>query len=59
MDIWRDEDLDLLEQRVDYALHTEDDGRALIVAPQTLKDLIAAFRGLRSHAPDAPSASDP
>ncbi len=59
MDIWRDEDLDLLEQRVDYALHTEDDGRALIVAPQALKDLIAAFRGLRSHAPDPPSATGP
>lgn len=48
MDIWSDEDLDRLEQRVDYALHTEDDGRTMIVAPQAIKDLIFAFRHLRA-----------
>ena len=50
MDIWSDEDLDRFEQRVDYALHTEDDGRAMIVAPQAIKDLITAFRHLRTGA---------
>lgn len=52
MDIWSDEDLDRLERRVDYALHTEDDGRALIVAPQAIKELIIAFRRLRAEASD-------
>ena len=49
MDIWSDEGLDRLEQRVDYALLTEDDGRAMIVSPATIKDLIAAFRHLRAN----------
>lgn len=49
MDIWSDEDLDRLEQRVDYVLHTEDDGRTLIVSPEAIKDLITAFRHLRAE----------
>jgi hypothetical protein len=50
MDIWSDEDLDRLERRVDYALRTEDDGRALIVPPEAIKDLIVAVRSLRIQA---------
>jgi len=49
VDIWSDDDLDRLEQRVDYVLHTEDDGRTLIVSPQAIKDLITAFRHLRTE----------
>jgi len=49
MDIWSDEGLERLEQRVDFALLTEDDGRAMIVSPATIKDLIAAFRHLRAR----------
>jgi hypothetical protein len=56
MDIRSDEDLDRLEQRLDYALHTEDDGRTLIVPPQAVKDLIGELRRLRTEAAAAPSA---
>jgi hypothetical protein len=59
MDIWNDEDLDRLEKRADYALETEDDGRALIITPQTIKQLISEFRRLRADlaaaSRDAPS----
>jgi len=47
MDIWNDDDLNRLEKRAEYALDTEDDGRALIITPQTIKDLITEFRRLR------------
>jgi len=49
MDIWSDDDLDRLETRADYALGTEDDGRVLLIPPQTIKDLIAEFRRLRAE----------
>ena len=54
MDIWSDEDLDRLERRADYALATEDDGRVLLIPPQTIKDLIAEFRRLRTGMTAAP-----
>ena len=57
MDIWRDDDLNRLETRVDYAIHTEDDGRALIIAPQTIKDLITELRRLRTQLSAAPRGS--
>ena len=57
MDIWRDDDLDQLEKRVDYATRTEDDGRALIIAPQTIKDLITEFRHLRTQLTAPPRRS--
>jgi hypothetical protein len=47
MDIWSDDDLNQMEQRADYALATEDDGRVLLIPPQTIKDLITEFRRLR------------
>jgi hypothetical protein len=49
MDIGNDDDLDRLEARVDFAIHTEDDGRALIIPPQVVKDLIAELRLLRTQ----------
>jgi hypothetical protein len=49
MDIWNDDDLSRLEKRAEYALDTEDDGRALIITPQTIKDLISEFRRLRTE----------
>ena len=54
MDIWSDDDLDQMERRADYALGTEDDGRVLLIPPQTIKDLITEFRRLRTEmtAPD-------
>ena len=57
MDIWRDDDLSRLETRVEYAIHTEDDGRALIIAPQTIKDLITELRRLRTQVTAAPKQS--
>ncbi len=48
MDIWSDDDLNRMEQRADYALGTEDDGRVLLIPPQTIKDLITEFRRLRT-----------
>ena len=47
MDIWSDEDLNRIESRVDYALGTEDDGRVMLIPPQTIKQLITEFRRLR------------
>jgi GTPase len=54
MDIWSDDDLNQMERRADYALGTEDDGRVLLIPPQTIKDLITEFRRLRTEmtAPD-------
>ena len=49
MDIRNDDDLDRLEARADFAIHTEDDGRALIIPPQAVKDLIAELRRLRTQ----------
>lgn len=49
MDIWSDEDLNRMEERADYALSTEDDGRVLLIPPQTIKDLINEFRRLRTE----------
>ena len=47
MNIWSDDDLDQIERRVDYAIGTEDDGRVLLIPPQSIKDLIAEFRRMR------------
>lgn len=59
MDIWNDEDLDRLEKRADYALETEDDGRPLIITPQTIKQLIAEFRRLRAELAAVPDGRSP
>lgn len=56
MDIWSDDDPDRIERRVDYALGTEDDGRVLLIPPETIKDLITQFRRLRA---DLPTAAEP
>lgn len=57
MDIWSDEDLNRMEARVDYALGTEDDGRVLLIPPETIKDLITEFRRLRTQLPPADPTS--
>lgn len=49
MDIWSDEVLNQIEARADYALGTEDDGRVLLIPPQTIKDLVTEFRRLRAE----------
>lgn len=49
MDIWSDEVLNQIEARADYALGTEDDGRVLLIPPQTIKNLVAEFRRLRAE----------
>jgi hypothetical protein len=49
VNIWSDDDLDRIERRIDYALDTEDDGRVLLVPPETIKDLITELRRLRSE----------
>jgi hypothetical protein len=59
MDIWSDDDLDQMEERADYALATEDDGRVLLIPPQTIKDLIAEFRRLRTELTAAPDGRLP
>jgi hypothetical protein len=59
MDIWNDDDLNRLEKRANYALETEDDGRALIITPQTIKDLITEFRRLRAEQTAALGGSSP
>ncbi len=59
MDIWSDEDLNQMELRVDYALGTEDDGRVLLIPPQTIKDLITEFRRLRTEQTAAPDGRPP
>ncbi len=57
MDIWSDKDLDQMESRVDYALGTEDDGRVLLIPPQSIKDLIIEFRRIRAQVPTEPDES--
>jgi hypothetical protein len=59
MDIWSDEDLNQMEERVDYALATEDDGRVLLIPPQTIKDLITEYRRLRTELTAAPDGRPP
>jgi hypothetical protein len=54
VDIWSDDDLNQMEERADYALDTEDDGRVLLIPPQTIKDLITEFRRLRTEMTAAP-----
>jgi hypothetical protein len=54
MDIWSEDDLDRIESRVDYALGTEDDGRVMLIPPQTIKELITEFRRLRTDRAVAP-----
>jgi hypothetical protein len=57
VDIWSDDDLDRIERRIDYALGTEDDGRVLLIPPETIKDLITQFRRLRAELPAAAERS--
>jgi hypothetical protein len=57
MDIWSDEDLNRIESRVDYALGTEDDGRVMLIPPQTIKQLITEFRRLRPKPTPAPDGA--
>jgi hypothetical protein len=59
MDIWSDEVLDQIERRVDYAIGTEDDGRVLLIPPQSIKELITEFRRLRAEATPASGAPRP
>ena len=59
MDIWSDEDLDQIERRVDYAIGTEDDGRVLLIPPQSIKDLITEFRRMRTETTSASDARRP
>ena len=59
MDIWSDDDLNQMEQRAEYALGTEDDGRVLLIPPQAIKDLITEFRRLRTEMTDAPHGRSP
>ena len=54
MDIWSDDDLSQMEKRADYALDSEDDGRVLLIPPQTIKNLITEFRRLRTELTAAP-----
>jgi hypothetical protein len=59
MDIWSDDDLSRMEERAEYALATEDDGRVLLIPPQTIKDLITEFRRLRAELTAAPDGRTP
>ena len=59
MDIWSDDDLSQMEKRADYALDSEDDGRVLLIPPQTIKDLITEFRRLRTELTAAPDGRPP
>ena len=59
MNIWSDDDLDQMEKRADYALGSEDDGRVLLIPPQTIKDLITEFRRLRTELTAAPDGEPP
>ena len=59
MDIWSDDDLNQMEQRAEYALGTEDDGRVLLIPPQAIKDLITEFRRLRTEPTGAPDGRSP
>jgi len=59
MDTWSDNDLNQMVERADYALATEDDGRVLLIPPQTIKDLITEFRRLRTELTAAPDGRPP
>jgi len=59
MDTWSDNDLNQMVDRADYALATEDDGRVLLIPPQTIKDLITEFRRLRTELTAAPDGRPP
>jgi hypothetical protein len=59
MDIWSDDDLSQMEKRADYALDSEDDGRVLLIPPQTIKDLITEFRRLRTELTLTPDGGPP
>lgn len=59
MDIWSEDVLNEIEARADYALGTEDDGRVLLIPPQTIKDLVTEFRRLRAEVGRQPSAQQP
>ena len=59
MDTWSDNDLNQMVDRADYALATEDDGRVLLIPPQTIKDLITEFRRLRTELTTAPDGRPP
>ncbi|HKZ23939.1 MAG TPA: hypothetical protein VJ224_06000 [Thermoplasmata archaeon] len=59
MDTWSDSDLNQMVERADYALATEDDGRVLLIPPQTIKDLITEFRRLRTELTAAPDGRPP
>ena len=59
MDIWSDDDLNRMEERADYALGTEDDGRVLLIPPQAVKDLIGELRRLRTELTAAPNRRPP
>jgi len=41
--------LDRMEQRADYVLDSEDDGRSSIISAADVKDLIAEVRRLRAR----------
>lgn len=59
MDIWSDEVLNQIEARAEYALGTEDDGRVLLIPPQTIKDLVSEFRRLRAEVEAEPPGLRP
>ncbi len=59
MDIWSDDDLNQMVKRADYALGSEDDGRVLLIPPQTIKDLITEFRRLRTELTAPPDGGPP
>jgi hypothetical protein len=59
MNIWSDNDLDQMLERADYALATEDDGRVLLIPPQTIKDLLTEFRRLRREMTAPPQDPTP
>lgn len=59
MDIWSDDVLNQIEARADYALGTEDDGRVLLIPPQTIKDLVTEFRRLRTERSAEPPVRQP
>ena len=59
MDTWSDNDLNQMVERADYALATEDDGRVLLIPPQTIKALITEFRRLRTELTAAPDGRPP
>jgi hypothetical protein len=59
VDIWSDDDLDQMERRIDYALGTEDDGKVLLVPPQSIKEPFVEFRRMRAQASGPDQARGP